>query len=49
MNVHPAGYQLRVKDSLGRWLIENMPRGVDLEVPDRRSARDVPFSGGDDE
>ena len=34
---------------LGRWLIENMPRGVELEVPDRRSAREVPFSGEDDE
>ena len=35
---------------LGRWLIENMPRGVKLEVPDRLSAREVPFSGeGDDE
>ena len=34
---------------LGRWLIENMPRGVDLEVPDRRSAREVSFSSEDDE
>ena len=33
---------------LGRWLIENMSRGMDLEVPERRSAREVPFSGEDD-
>jgi prevent-host-death family protein len=33
---------------LGRWLIENMSRGMDLEVPERRSARAVPFSGEDD-
>ena len=32
---------------LGRWLIENMPCGIDLEVPERRSARQVPFSGED--
>ena len=24
------------RESLGRWLVENMPRGVDLEIPDRR-------------
>ena len=29
---------------LGRWLVENMPRGYELELPDRGSARDVPFS-----
>lgn len=28
---------------LGRWLIENMPRGYDLELPDRRSDRPIPF------
>ncbi|MYF70432.1 MAG: hypothetical protein F4053_04545 [Proteobacteria bacterium] len=29
---------------LGRWLIENMPRGIDLDPPDRASKRAVPFS-----
>ena len=29
---------------LGRWLVENMPRGVDVEFPDRASKRAVPFS-----
>ena len=33
---------------LGRWLIENMPRGVALEIPGRHSAREVPFSDKDD-
>ncbi len=29
---------------LGQWLVENMPRGTDLEVPDRReSNRKIPF------
>ena len=28
---------------LGRWLVENTPRGTNLEVPDRRSNRKIPF------
>ena len=28
---------------LGQWLIENMPRGVELELPDRSSNRPIPF------
>ena len=29
---------------LGQWLIENMPRGVNLEIPhDRSSRREIPF------
>lgn len=28
---------------LGRWLIDNVPRGVNLEVPDRGSNRPIPF------
>ena len=35
---------------LGQWLIENTPRGVDLEIPrDRASQRDIPFIHGDSE
>ena len=34
---------------LGRWLVENMPRGYDLELPGRRSGRDVPFADWDDD
>lgn len=31
---------------LGQWLIENMPRGVNLEIPhDRSSQREIPFIG----
>ena len=29
--------------SLGQWLVEHMPRGYELELPDRRSVRGVPF------
>lgn len=32
---------------LGRWLIENMPRGIDLELPDRSSTRMTPFMDGE--
>lgn len=28
---------------LGQWLVDNMPRGFDLELPDRRSDRPIPF------
>lgn len=28
---------------LGQWLIENMPRGTNLEVADRSSRRPIPF------
>ena len=31
---------------LGQWLIENTPRGTDLDVPARRdSGREIPFIG----
>ena len=33
----------RRRKPLGQWLVENMPRGIDLEVPDRRSNRKIPF------
>ena len=29
--------------SLGRWLIEHMPRGYELEIPGRHSVRETPF------
>ena len=29
---------------MGQWLVENMPRGIDLEIPSRReSGREIPF------
>ncbi|MCY4533043.1 MAG: type II toxin-antitoxin system prevent-host-death family antitoxin [Gammaproteobacteria bacterium] len=28
---------------LGQWLVENMPRGIELEFPDRNSNRKIPF------
>ena len=35
---------------LGQWLIENVPRGANLEIPrDRDSRREIPFVHGDTE
>ncbi len=35
---------------LGQWLVENMPRGIELELPDRREPeREIPFSTREDE
>lgn len=34
---------------LGQWLVENMPRGIELEIPDRREPeREIPFSTRED-
>ena len=34
---------------LGQWLVENMPRGIELEIPSRREPeRDIPFSTRED-
>ena len=33
---------------LGQWLIENVPRGTNLELPDRSSNRPIPFIDEDD-
>ncbi len=34
---------------LGKWLVENMPRGINLELPDRGEPdRDNPFVNGGD-
>ena len=33
----------RPRKPLGRWLIENVPRGTNLDVPDRSSHRPIPF------
>ena len=27
-----------------QWLVDNFPRGVDMEIPPRRDAREVPFA-----
>ena len=34
---------------LGQWLIENMPCGINLELPDRGSTRTIPFTDDEDE
>ncbi len=33
----------------GQWLIENVPRGTNLEVPERSSNRPIPFIDEEDE
>ena len=34
------------RKSLGQWLVENAPRGTNLEIPrDRDSKREIPFIG----
>ena len=38
------------KKPMGQWLLENMPRGANLPVPDRReSGRKIPFIEDDAE
>ena len=35
---------------MGKWLVENMPRGIELELPDRSDPpREIPFSDWEDE
>ena len=35
---------------MGRWLVDNMPRGVNLDVPgERGSRREIPFATGEPE
>ena len=35
--------------SIGRWLVENAPRGEPLELPSRKSDRGDPFADHDEE
>ena len=36
--------QAPTQKPLGQWLVENVPRGADLEIPGRReSGREIPF------
>ncbi len=35
------------RQPLGKWLVENMPRGIELELPSRREEeREIPFIDG---
>ncbi len=37
-------------EHLGQWLVENMPRGIDIELPSRdESEREIPFVSTEDE
>ena len=46
---HVWDEQQSPRKPLGRWLIENMTRGTDLELPDRSSTRTIPFTDDEDE
>ena len=36
------------REPLGRWLVDNIPRGTNLDVPhERGSRRGIPFAGDD--
>ncbi len=38
------------RPALGRWLVDSMPRGADLDPPrERESEREIPFGGGETE
>ncbi|MCY4136046.1 MAG: YbaK/EbsC family protein [bacterium] len=43
----PAAFvQRQEREHMGRWLVDNMPRGLNLELPDRSEPdREVPFLG----
>ena len=33
------------REPMGKWLVENMPRGIDLEIPERKEGdRSIPFA-----
>lgn len=37
-----------VREPLGQWLIDNVPRGLNLEIPrERESRREIPFASDD--
>ena len=45
----PPQAKLPPRKPLGRWLVENMPRGANLEIPGDRneSGREIPFLNAD--
>lgn len=45
----PADFaQRQEREHMGRWLVENMPRGINLELPDRSEPeREISFVGED--
>ncbi len=52
VRTHDLEWRRRVPEEMpmGRWLVENMPRGVNLELPDRRDPpRETPFGDWEEE
>ena len=47
---HRRSAQAPPRKPMGQWLVENMPRGTDLEIPSRRDpGREIPFITQEDE
>ena len=47
---HRRPAQAPPRKPMGQWLVENMPRGTDLEIPSRRDpGREIPFITQEDE
>ncbi len=46
----PTGSGTPRRPPLGKWLVDNMPRGADLDPPGgRESVREPPFAEGEEE
>ncbi len=46
----PGAEQAEPRPPLGQWLVRNVPRGTNLDIPrDRRSQREIPFADPKDE
>ena len=42
--------KVRSSRPMGQWLVDNMPRGVNLDIhSDRKSGREIPFTVGETE
>ena len=36
--------RISVRKPMGQWLVENVPRGIELQIPDRNEpGREIPF------
>ena len=47
---HRRPVQVPPRKPMGQWLVENMPRGTNLEIPGgRESRREIPFVTGETE
>ena len=49
LDAEPPPAKAPPRQPLGQWLVANMPRGVNLEIPGNRneSGREIPFLGAE--